>query len=81
MVDLGADVAVASFVDAASAASDLVAVGVSPGVECHRRAAARVLKELRGRASSSRRGECPDPWCRWMDSRCRGVEKVILGGQ
>lgn len=47
VVDLGADVPVDSFLEAATAARDLVAVGVSLSVDRHRRGAARVLTSLR----------------------------------
>jgi MerR family transcriptional regulator, light-induced transcriptional regulator len=46
VVDLGADVPLTSFVDAASATPDLVAVGVSLSATRHRRAAASVLAHL-----------------------------------
>jgi MerR family transcriptional regulator, light-induced transcriptional regulator len=47
VVDLGADVPIESFVDAATAATDLVAVGVSLSVERHGRAVIRLFKQLR----------------------------------
>ncbi len=48
VVDLGANVPLESFVDGASAVSDLVAVGISLSAGRHRRAVTRVLTNLRG---------------------------------
>jgi excisionase family DNA binding protein len=47
VVDLGADVPLQSFVEAATTATDLVAVGVSLSVRHHRRSAADVFEALR----------------------------------
>lgn len=47
VIDLGANVPIGSFVDAATAAPDLVAVGVSLSVQRHGGAVAGVLEELR----------------------------------
>lgn len=54
VVDLGADVPAASFVEAARVAPELAAIGVSLSVERHRAAVAELLAQLRREAPPAR---------------------------
>ena len=89
-VDLGADVPIESFIDGATAASEQVAVGVSLGVEHHRRAVARVLMKLReavpralllaGGPALRDEATAPHRTRRRMGSTCRGPGEGDPGG-
>lgn len=91
VIDLGADVPIESFVDAATAAPDLVAVGVSLSVERHRRVAAGVLEELREAVPEARllaggpalrdEADARDLGADGWAPHAGAVAKVILGEQ